>query len=185
MNLQQDVFVNLRTRLIVVVWGFQLTDDVYVKFVGYNLIILHRDQICNPWLNSISHILYCIGGFMVYFHKQKIRVHDTVFHWLSLPNVTRNETSARTPYFYIAFLKWKHPEVGLGAVVSVQPHKLGGFPMLFLIAGKETGDVRINVTLRSACARCVLSKEGYTHTHTHSEMVIRIVFPLQQWLNER
>jgi len=41
-------------------------------------------------------------------------VPNTVVHWLSLPNSTRNETSARTPYFYIAFLQWKHPEVGLG-----------------------------------------------------------------------
>jgi hypothetical protein len=27
--------------------------------------------------------------------------------------------------------------------------------------------------------------EGYTHTHTHSEYVIIIAFPLQQWLHER
>ena len=32
---------------------------------------------------------------------------------------------------------------------------------------------------------CLLDTEGYKNTHTHSEYVILIVFPLQQLLRER
>ena len=32
---------------------------------------------------------------------------------------------------------------------------------------------------------CWIPKATHTHIHTHSEYVILIAFPLQQWLNER
>jgi len=42
-------------------------------------------------------------------------VPNTVVHWFPLPNLKRKEASARTPYFYIAFLprtmeaSWSRP----------------------------------------------------------------------------
>ena len=38
-----------------------------------------------------------------------------------------------------------------------------------------------------ALAYCMLDNYNHTHTHTHTQLeyVIRIAFPLQQWLHER
>jgi hypothetical protein len=36
----------------------------------------------------------------------------------------------------------------------------------------------------STHAHCMLDTQGYKHTHTHSEYVLRIDFPLQQRLHE-
>ena len=76
---------------------------------------------------------------MVYFHR-KIYVPNTVVRWLSLLNLTRNETFARTPYFQIAFLQWKQPEVGLGGSSVGPTSQVGG--ILHVILDCRKGDRR-------------------------------------------
>jgi len=49
----------------------------------------------------------------------------------------------------------------------------------------ERGSTQITIWHDACALHAAKLRQEYTYTHTHSEYVILIAFPLQQWLRER